>query len=150
MDPEKTVVSLTMFGGKTVSYPNIYKGINKIDENYPTLVKSLGENISSTSSLKSALYHVLHLELWPLKRIVKKAYSRLKIGAGNEKVMNLFSAEATSYRIYLINKMFLDSFAYGVNPINASKVLGNNCVKFLDLRKRRFMVARSLESLVSL
>lgn len=126
------------------------RSIHKIDENYPTLIKSLGENISSTSSLKSALYHVLHLELGPLKRLVKRAYSRLKIGVGNEKVMRLFSAEAASYRVYLINKMFLDSFAYGANPIDASKVLGNSCVRFLDLRKRRLMVARSLESVVYL
>ncbi|MEM2728663.1 MAG: hypothetical protein QXF59_06295 [Candidatus Bathyarchaeia archaeon] len=81
---------------------------------------------------------------------IKRAYSRLKVGVSNERTIRLLSAETASYRIYLVNKMFLDSFAYGADPIETSKVLGNTCVKFLDLRKRRLMVARSLESVVYL
>ncbi|MEM2648838.1 MAG: hypothetical protein QXF59_06300 [Candidatus Bathyarchaeia archaeon] len=39
------------------------RSVYKNDENYPTLIKSLGESISSTSSLKSALHYVLYLEI---------------------------------------------------------------------------------------
>ncbi|MEM1550532.1 MAG: hypothetical protein QXR13_01195 [Candidatus Bathyarchaeia archaeon] len=74
--------------------------VYKIDENYPTLIKSLGESMSSTSNLKSALYYALYLKLGPLKRLIKRAYARFKVGVRNEEVMRLFSAEAASYKIY--------------------------------------------------
>ncbi|MEM0049883.1 MAG: hypothetical protein QXW39_05055 [Candidatus Bathyarchaeia archaeon] len=126
------------------------RSVYKIDENYPTLIKSLGENISSTSSLKSALYYILYLEIGPLKKLVKRVYSRLKVGISNERAMRLLSAETASYKVYLLNKMFLDSFSHGADPVEVSKVLGTSCVKFLDLRSKRFMVSRSLESVVYL
>ncbi|MEM2342251.1 MAG: hypothetical protein QXX94_07160 [Candidatus Bathyarchaeia archaeon] len=122
--------------------------IYKIDENYPTLIKSLGENMASASSLKSALYYVLYLELGPLKKLLKRAYARLMLGISNEKTLSLLSAEAASHRVYLVNKMFLDAFTYGANPLEASKVLGNSCVKLLEFRKKRASVAKSLEAVV--
>ncbi|MBS7607010.1 MAG: hypothetical protein QW502_02425 [Candidatus Bathyarchaeia archaeon] len=122
--------------------------IYKIDENYPTLIKSLGENMASASSLKSALYYVLYLELGPLKKLLKRAYARLELGISNEKTMSLLSAEAASHRVYLVNKMFLDAFTYGANPLEASKVLGNSCVKLLEFRKKRASISKSLEAVV--
>lgn len=122
--------------------------IYKIDENYPTLIKSLGENMASASSLKSALYYVLYLELGPLKNLLKRAYARLELGISNEKTLSLLSAEAASHRVYLINKMFLDAFKYGASPLETSKVLGNSCVRLLEFRKKRASVAKSLEAVV--
>ncbi|MEM2609990.1 MAG: hypothetical protein QXS09_00130 [Candidatus Bathyarchaeia archaeon] len=122
--------------------------IYRIDESYPTLIKSLGESMSSASSLKSALYYVLYMELGPLKKLVKRAYARLVLGISNEKVLSLLSSEAASHRVYLINKMFLDAFLYGANPLEAGKILGNSCVKLLEFRKKRASVAKSIEAVV--
>ncbi|MEM2092472.1 MAG: archaellin/type IV pilin N-terminal domain-containing protein [Candidatus Bathyarchaeia archaeon] len=52
MDVEKTVVTLTIFGSASASYPNIYKGINKNAEiNETTDFDSLADNVQSNQAI---------------------------------------------------------------------------------------------------
>ena len=122
--------------------------ILKVDEQYPAFVKCLGENMASTSSLKAALSYVLYMELGPLKNLLKRALARVNIGISNEKALSLLSAEASSHRIYMTNKMFIDAVNYGGDPLEVGKILGNSCVKFLEFRKRRESVAKSFEAII--
>jgi archaellum biogenesis protein FlaJ (TadC family) len=117
----------------------------KINENYPTLIKGLGENMASSSSLQNALSFVLYLELGHLKNLLRRAYARLKLGVNNSKTLNLLSSEAASHTVYMSNKMFLDAFTYGADLLEVGKILGNNCVRNLGFRKKRENVAKTLE-----
>lgn len=117
----------------------------KINENYPTLIKGLGENMSSSSSLQNALSYVLYLELGHLKDLLKRAYVRVKTGVDNARTLRLLSSEAASYSVYMTNKMFLDAFNYGADLLEVGKILGNNCVKNMEFRKKREAVAGSIE-----
>jgi archaellum biogenesis protein FlaJ (TadC family) len=116
----------------------------KVNENYPTLIKGLGENMASSSSLQNAISYVLYLELGRLKDLLRRAYARLKVGVNNAKTLGLLSAESASYSVYMTNKMFLDAFNYGADLLEVGKVLGNNCVKNLEFRKKREAVAQSI------
>lgn len=118
----------------------------KVNENYPTLIKGLGENMSSSSSLQNALSYVLYLELGRLKNLLRRAYARIKVGVDNAKTLSLLSSEAASYSVYMTNKMFLDAFNYGADLLEVGKILGNNCVKNLEFRKKREAVAASIEA----
>jgi archaellum biogenesis protein FlaJ (TadC family) len=118
----------------------------KVNENYPTLIKGLGENMSSSSSLQNALSYVLYLELGRLKDLLRRAYARVKVGVDNAKTLSLLSSEAASYSVYMTNKMFLDAFNYGADLLEVGKILGNNCVKNLEFRKKREAVASSIEA----
>ncbi|MGA2767171.1 MAG: hypothetical protein ABSF24_02495 [Candidatus Bathyarchaeia archaeon] len=118
----------------------------KVNENYPTLIKGLGENMSSSSSLQNALSYVLYLELGRLKDLLRRAYARVKVGIDNTKTLSLLSSEAASYSVYMTNKMFLDAFNYGADLLEVGKILGNNCVKNLEFRKKRAAVASSIEA----
>jgi archaellum biogenesis protein FlaJ (TadC family) len=122
------------------------KFVVKVNEDYPTLIKGLGENMSSSSSLQNALSYVLYLELGRLKDLLRRAYARVKIGVDNAKTLSLLSSEAASYSVYMTNKMFLDAFNYGADLLEVSKILGNNCVKNLEFRKKREAVASSIEA----
>ena len=117
----------------------------KINENYPTLIKGLGENMASSSSLQNALSFVLYLELGHLKNLLRRAFARLKLGVNNSKTLNLLSSEAASHTVYMSNKMFLDAFTYGADLLEVGKILGNNCVRNLGFRKKRENVAKTLE-----
>jgi archaellum biogenesis protein FlaJ (TadC family) len=125
---------------------NFEKFVIKVNENYPTLIKGLGENMSSSSSLQNALSYVLYLELGRLKDLLRRAYARVKIGVDNAKTLSLLSSEAASHSVYMTNKMFLDAFNYGADLLDVSKVLGNSCVKNLEFRKKREAVAASIEA----
>jgi archaellum biogenesis protein FlaJ (TadC family) len=117
----------------------------KINENYPTLIKGLGENMSSSSSLQNALSFVLYLELGHLKNLLRRAFARVKLGVDNGRTLSLLSSEAASHTVYMSNKMFLDSFKYGADLLEVGKILGNNCVRNLGFRKKRENVAKTLE-----
>jgi len=122
--------------------------VTKVDENYPTLIKCLGENMASSSSLRSALSYVLYMELGPLKNLLKRALARVKIGIKDEKALELISSESASHRVYATNKMFMDAFQYGGDLLEVGKVLGNNCIKFLELRKKRNSVVKSFRIII--
>lgn len=124
--------------------------VYKVDEHYPTFIKSLGENMASTSSLKSALSYVLYMELGPLKTLLRRALARVKMGVSNEKSLSILSSEAASHRVHTTNMIFVDAVNYGGDPLEIGKILGNSCVRFLEFRKRRMSVAKSFEVVVLL
>jgi archaellum biogenesis protein FlaJ (TadC family) len=118
----------------------------KVNENYPTLIKGLGENMASSSSLQNALSYILYLELGRLKDLLRRAYARVKIGVDNARTLSLLSSEAASHTVYMTNKIFLDAFSYGANLLEVGKLLGNNCVKSLEFRKKREAVVKTIEA----
>mgnify|MGYP007084713367 CR=1 FL=1 len=116
----------------------------KVDENYPTLIKGMGENMASSPSLEGALFYVLYLELGRLKDLVKRAYTRVRTGVTNAKTLNLLSSESASHNVYTSNKIFLDAFSRGANVLEVGKVLGSHCVRNLQAKKKREAIANSL------
>ena len=122
--------------------------IRKIDENYPTFLKSLGENLASTSDLKAALSYLLHMELGPLKELVKKALASLKLGISHNQTLETLSSEAASYQVHISNRILLDSLSRGADPFEIGKALGNHIVKFLEFRKKRESEAKSFQMIM--
>jgi flagellar protein FlaJ len=122
--------------------------IRKIDENYPTFLKSLGENLASTSDLKAALSYLLHMELGPLKKLVKEALARLKLGISHRQTLESLSSDAASYQVHISNRILLDSLSRGANPLEIGKALGNRVVKFLEFRKKREVEAKSFQMIM--
>jgi len=118
----------------------------KVNENYPTMIKGLGENMASSSSLQNALSYILYLNLGRLKDLLKRAYARVKVGVDNARTLSLLSSEAASHTVYMTNKMFLDAFSYGADLLEVGKILGNNCVKNLEFRKKREAVVKTIEA----
>jgi flagellar protein FlaJ len=122
--------------------------IRKIDENYPTFLKSLGENLASTSDLKAALSYILHMELGPLKRLVKEALARLKLGISHKQTLESLSSDAASYQVHISNRILLDSLSRGADPLEIGKALGNRVVKFLEFRKKREVESKSFQMIM--
>ena len=122
--------------------------VTKIDEYYPTFIKALCENMASTSSIRSALSYVLRMELGPLRRLLKRTLARVKLGIRTEKAVTLLSSESASYRVYVMNRMLLDSINCSGDLMEVGKILGNACIKFLEFRKRRISVAKSFKTVI--
>jgi archaellum biogenesis protein FlaJ (TadC family) len=122
--------------------------VTSVDENYPVFLKALGESLASTSNLKAALDYVLYMELGPLKQLISRLSTRLKIGVSGETAFNLLASESSSHKVYMFNKIFLDAFRSGANTIEVGKTLGNSLIKFQEFRKRRISVTKSFEGVV--
>jgi archaellum biogenesis protein FlaJ (TadC family) len=119
-----------------------------VDKNYPSFLKALGENLASTSDLKTSLNFILHMELGPLRKYVNSALSRVKLEINHRQALETLSEEAASYHIHMSNKILLDSLGRGADPLKIGNALGNRVVKFLELRKMRDVVANSFQMVV--
>ncbi|MCW3984324.1 MAG: hypothetical protein NWE96_10080 [Candidatus Bathyarchaeota archaeon] len=139
--------------GLGVIIPGIFgylleRHVAKIDKNYPTFLKALGENLASTSDLKTSLAFILHMELGPLRNLVKAALARLKLDINHRQALETLSEESSSYHVHMSNKILLDSMGRGADALVIGNALGNRVVKFLELRKLRDVVANSFQTVV--
>lgn len=139
--------------GVGVMIPGIFgymfeRHINQIDNNYPTFLKALGENLASTADLKAAFSYILYMELGPLHKLVREALARLNLGVGHKQTFETLSSEAASYQVHISNRIFLDSLTRGANPLEIGNALGNRVVKFLEFRKAREVVAKGFQTIV--
>jgi len=124
------------------------KYISRINKNYPTFLKALGENLASTSDLKASLSYILYMELGPLRKLVKEALARVKLGIDHGQALETLSSEAASYQVHMSNRILLDSLNRGANALTIGNALGNRVVKFLEFRKMRDIVAKSFQTIV--
>ncbi len=122
--------------------------VAQIDKNYPSFLKALGENLASTSDLKTALAFILNMELGYLRNYVKSALSRVKLEINHRQALETLSEEAASYQVHMSNKILLDSLGRGSDPLVIGNALGNRVVKFLELRRMRDVVANSFQMVV--
>lgn len=122
--------------------------INKIDSNYPTFLKALGENLASTSDLKAAFSYILYMELGPLQKLVKEALTRLKLGLSHTQTLETLSSEAASHQVHISNRILLESLSRGADPLEIGNALGNRFIKFREFRKRRETVAKSFQTII--
>jgi archaellum biogenesis protein FlaJ (TadC family) len=122
--------------------------VNRINKNYPTFLKALGENLASTSNLKASLSYILYMELGPLRKLVKEALARVKLGIDHGQALETLSSEAASYQVHMSNRILLDSLSRGANALVIGNALGNRVVKFLEFRKVRDIAAKSFQTIV--
>ncbi len=139
--------------GLGVMIPGVFgylleRQVAQIDKNYPTFLKALGENLASTSDLKTSLSFILHMEIGPLRNLVSSALARVKLGIDHRQALETLSAEAASYEVHMSNKILLDSLGRGADPLVIGNALGNRVVKFLEFRKMRDVVANSFQMIV--
>ena len=122
--------------------------VGKIDRNYPTFLKALGEHLASTSDLKIAFTYILYMQLGPLQKFVKKSLERLKLGISHAETLETLSSETASHQVHVSNRILLDSLSRGANALEIGNALGNRVVKFLEYRRARELVARSFQTIM--
>jgi flagellar protein FlaJ len=142
---------ITFGSGATI--PGIFgymieRRVAKIDMYYPTFLKALGENLASTSDLKTSLSFILHMELGALRNLVRSALARVNLGINHRQSLETLSEDAASYQVHISNKILFDSLGRGADPLVIGNALGNRVVKFLEFRKMRDVVANSFQMVV--
>jgi len=122
--------------------------VKKVDKNYPTFLKALGESLASTSDLKAAFSYILYMELGPLKKLSQEALARLKLGLSNTQALETLSSEAASHQAHINNRILLDALQRGAEPLEIGNALGNRVIKLLEFRKKREIVAKSFQTIM--
>jgi len=127
---------------------NLEKKVQTIDEYYPTLIKTIGENLATTLNPKAALEYTKNIHLGPLRKGVQHAISWINLGLDIEKAFKLMAEETGSHTIRIMNQMLVDSIRVGAPPIQTSKTIADTTIKILEMRKRRIATAKTMDTVI--
>ena len=120
------------------------KSAEEIDKNLPAFMKSLGDAVEVSGSLKSACKLISVNDYGPINRLVKRLQKRLEAGFDQRLTLKVFGAESLSNLSYSMNKVMADSLHHGARPSITAKAIHDYVLKRLENRKKRAQVAGML------
>ncbi|MCD6536391.1 MAG: hypothetical protein J7K49_05095 [Thaumarchaeota archaeon] len=120
------------------------KSAEEIDKNLPAFMKSLGDAVEVSGSLKSACKLISVNDYGPINRLVKRLQKRLEAGFDQRVTLKVFGAESLSNLSYSMNKVMADSLHHGARPSITAKAIHDYVLKRLENRKKRAQVAGML------
>lgn len=123
------------------------KQAEKIDEHYPSFIKSLGDAISVVSSLKEASRILEVNDYGPINRLIKRLRMRLEAGFQQNKSLNIFGLESLSSLVLKTIRIIADSIFFGARPDVYARSVYDYTIKHLIDRKKRKQTAGTLKGL---
>ena len=127
----------------------IEKIIKKRDMFYPAFIRSLG--ISTSGTGKETTYALKKLRFYkfgPLTENINNLYKRLALRIDKRLAWKTFGAETGSDLISKFNDLYVDGTEVGGDAKKISKIISDNFLKMLSLRKKRFLAASTTSGLL--
>ncbi len=150
--PEHTLFFLTTAAG----FPCFIHGflgrrwhakVRASEENLAVVIKSLGDYISVSGSLRSAARLMLLSDFGPINRLIKNMEVRIRAGIGHATALALLGAETLSNLGHRMFWMMGDLLEAGGRPSNVATYLSDYVTDQLMKDKRRQQVTGSLKGL---
>jgi flagellar protein FlaJ len=124
---------------------SVEKNIKRKDENYPSLIRSLGSSAGARGGLIDEALKSLQIhDFGPLTKDVNALYKRLNTRVDKTKSWNHFAANTGSNLIQRFSAMFVEATNLGGQPEVIGDMIANNFHRIVNLRKRRYQSASSL------
>ncbi|MCS7132701.1 MAG: hypothetical protein NZ918_03135 [Aigarchaeota archaeon] len=120
------------------------KSAEEVDRNLPSFVKSLGDAVEVSGSLKGACKLVSLNDYGPVNRLVKRLQKRLEMGFDQKLALKVLGAESLSSLTYSMGKILADSIHHGARASMTAKAIHDYVLKRLENRKKRVQVAGML------
>lgn len=124
------------------------KQVEKIDESYPSFVKSLGDAILVTNSLKESSKILEINDYGELNKLIKRLRRRLEAGFEQNKSLNILGLESLSSLVLKTIRIIADSIFYGARSEVYIKSVYDYVLRHLIDRKKRRQTAGTLRGLV--
>ncbi|MCS7137844.1 MAG: hypothetical protein NZ941_05685 [Candidatus Caldarchaeum sp.] len=124
-----------------------YKKINQTESIIPIFLKSFGDYLSATGSIKSAVHMLTLSDFGPLNKILKKLEARLKIGLSQTISVKTFGVETcgrVGEKAFAVLGELLEA---GARPGHACNILSEYVARTLMNDKRREQITSSLKTL---
>lgn len=115
------------------------KMIKRRDDSYASFIRSLGASASSRGGIVEFALRELRLhDFGALTQNVRNLYQRTIMRIDKMKCWNHFSRESESNLIQRCNSMFIESVDIGGNAEDIGRIISDNFIKILSLRKLRY------------
>ncbi|MFO8109189.1 MAG: type II secretion system F family protein [Thermoplasmata archaeon] len=119
------------------------------DYNFSSFIRSLAGNTpAQTGDHVKGVGKLRFHDLGTLKENIKALYRRLKMNIDSESSWRYFGCETGSFLINEFSNIFLTSSQYGAHPEETAPIISDNFMKVRDLRDKKIMRAKSLQSVL--
>lgn len=123
--------------------------VKRRDDNYAAFIRSLGASASARGgAVKEVLRHLQHHDFGPLTDNIRNLYSRLTLRVDDEMAWQHFSAECGSNLIEKFSRMFVEGIKAGGKADQIGRIISDNFVHMVALRKERYQTAASFRGLL--
>ncbi len=123
--------------------------IKKKESFYPAFIRSLGTSTAGTGKETTfALKKLRFYKFGPLTDNINDLYKRLALRIDKRLAWKNFGAETGSDLISKFNDLYVDGTEVGGNAKKISRIISENFLKMLSLRKKRFLAASTTSGLL--
>ena len=123
------------------------KKAEEMDEHYASFIKSLGDAIQVSGSLKPASKILMMNDYGPLNKLILLMYKRIEAGFPQHRVLERFGAETLSNHIQKMSRLLADNLNFGSKASECAKAIHDYSLRHLLSRKRRKQVSGMLKGI---
>lgn len=118
--------------------------VKRRDDAYPAFVRSLGTSAAARGGdEREVLRNLRHHDFGPLTDNIRSLFSRLQLRIDDEASWSYFTTEAGSQLVERFTSMYDEAVAAGGQPDVIGRIISDNMVNIVGLRKRRYQKAGS-------
>ncbi len=123
--------------------------VKRRDDNYPGFMRSLGSSTAARGGdERSVLKHLHHHDFGPLSKNIRDLFVRLQVRVDDEASWEYFTTEAGSRLIERFTGMYDEAVDAGGEPDAIGRIISDNMVQIIGLRKLRYQKANTFRGMV--
>lgn len=123
--------------------------VKRRDDNFAAFIRSLGASTSARGGqVTETLRHLQTHDFGPLTPDIRQLYARLNLRVDDEKAWDYFAADCGSNLIEKFTKMFVEGVKAGGKADAIGRIISDNFVFIITLRKARYQAASNFKGLL--
>lgn len=123
--------------------------VKRRDDNFAAFIRSLGASTSARGGqVTETLRHLQTHDFGPLTKDIRNLYARLNMRVDDDKAWEYFSADCGSNLIEKFSRMFVEGVKAGGKADQIGKIISDNFVHIITLRKSRYQTASNFKGLL--
>jgi flagellar protein FlaJ len=123
--------------------------VKRRDDNFAAFIRSLGASTSARGGqVTETLRHLQTHDFGPLTPDIRQLYSRLNLRVDDERAWSYFAADCGSNLIAKFSNMFVEGVKAGGKADVIGRIISDNFVGIITLRKSRYQTASNFKGLL--
>lgn len=148
-DPIRIALAMTPLIVPGYLATRIETTVKRRDDNFPGFLRSLGSSVAARGGDERAvLNHLRHHDFGPLSTNIRDLFTRLQVRVDDEKAWEYFTSEAGSRLVERFTAMYDEAVEEGGEPDDIGRLISENMIKIVGLRKLRYQQASTFRGVV--
>jgi flagellar protein FlaJ len=123
--------------------------VKRRDDNFAAFIRSLGASAAARGGqVTETMRHLQTHDFGPLTSDIRNLYARLNMRVDDDQAWAYFSADCGSNLIEKFSRMFVEGCQAGGKPDVIGKIISENFIAILTLRKSRYQTAGNFKGLL--